>query len=92
MRQMGEAIMIEDITKEVTDIVIECVGDDMFLEDDNYEELDLYDEYDLDIYFLVELVTALRERLGLDITPTQVERNDINTLSKIIELVEDNIA
>lgn len=84
--------MIEDITKEVTDIVIECVGDDMFLEDENYEDLDLYEEYDLDVYFLVELVTALRERLGIDVTPTQVERDDINTLGKIIELVEYNIA
>ena len=80
------------IQGEVEELLVECIGDDSFLEDENYLDLDLFDEYDLDIYGLVEIVQALNERFELGVTPTQVEQDEINTVSKVVRFVEDYMA
>lgn len=77
------------IRGDVEEILIECIGDDQFLEDEDSGNVDLFEEYNLDIYGLVEIVQALHDRFGIDLYPTDVERDDINTVNKVVALVEE---
>lgn len=81
-----------DIQGEVEEMLVECIGDDQFMEDEDYADLDLFEEYNLDVYNHVEIVKALNDRFDLGISPTQVEPDDISTVNKIVWFVEDCLA
>lgn len=89
---MVEIASKRDIRHEVEEMLIECIGDDQFLEDDDYANLDLVGEYNLEIYDFVEIVKALQSRFGLDVQPTQVEWDDINTVDKVTHFVESRFS
>ena len=84
--------MCEDIQRQVEEVLVGCIGDDAFLDDEGYEDLDLRDEYDLDIYSFAEIVTGLNDRFGIDVAPTSVEWEDICSVSRATELVQDRLA
>lgn len=89
---MVEIASKRDIRHEVEEMLIECIGDDQFLEDDDYANLDLVGEYNLEIYDFVEIVKALQSQFGLDVQPTQVEWDDINTVDKVTHFVESRFS
>lgn len=84
--------MCEDIQRQVEEVFVGCIGDDAFLDDEEYEHLDLRDAYDLDVYAFSEIVTGLNNRFGIDVAPTSVEWEDICSVSKATELVQDRLA
>ena len=78
----------ERMREKVEGLLIECIGDDQFLQAEDYEDLDLFDEYFLDMYALVDIVVAIRREFAIDISPTQVEREDVSSVAKVMSLVE----
>lgn len=82
----------DDVQAQVESMLAECIGTDDFMEDEDYENLDLHSEYGLDMYAFVEIIEALRERFGLDVTPTQLEWDDVDTVSKVVRLVREGKA
>lgn len=85
--------MRHDIIKgKVESILSECIGDDAFLEDENHENLDLHEEYHLELYEFAEIVVALNQAFGIDIVPTEVEWEDMDTVAKVTGLVEERLS
>lgn len=84
--------MCDDIQGKVEEVLVECIGDDAFLDEEDYERLDLKQEYDLDIYSFAEIVTALNDRFDLGIAPSSIEWDDIRSVERATRLVQDQIA
>lgn len=59
--------------------------EDAFRED---FDMDLFEEDLLDSLGFAELLVNIEEELGVIIAPSEVERNDMNTVNKILVLVK----
>jgi D-alanine--poly(phosphoribitol) ligase subunit 2 len=55
-------------------------------------ELDLFEAGLLDSLGAIELLVAIEERFGIQIAPTAVERQDMNTVSKVVTVVRRMVA
>ena len=63
-------------------------------EDDEVKDnldIDLFENELLDSLAFAELLLAIEENFGVIIAPSEVEREDINTPNKIINLVKERI-
>lgn len=49
--------------------------------------IDLFDAGLLDSLAAIEVLVAIEERFGVDIAPTAVERDEMNTVNKIIHQI-----
>lgn len=54
-------------------------------------DLDLFDSGLLDSLGLVALLVAIEEEFDVTIAPTELERDDINTVNKIIRQIVDRV-
>ena len=71
--------------EKILDILEEICEDDVVRED---RELDLFEEGLLDSLGVAELLVAIEDRLGKVIAITEIEKEDVDTVNKIIALVE----
>ena len=55
-------------------------------------EIPLYDYHLLDSLKTVELIVALSEQLGVEISPAEIEREEWATPRKIVQYVENKLA
>ena len=59
----------------------------------------IYDERDMDLFEVglldsmaaIELLVALEDEFGVSIAPTEVEREEMNTVNKIVARVEERL-
>lgn len=65
--------------------VIEDVCDDPAVREER--DVDLFEAGLLDSMGAIELLVAIEEEFGVEIAPTAVERDEMNTVNKIIEQV-----
>ena len=70
---------------EVLDLLEEICEDDIIREE---RDMDLFEEDILDSLGFAELLTRIEEETGVIISPSEVVRDDINTVNKILELVK----
>lgn len=70
--------------EKVLDLLEEICEDDIVRED---RDINLFEEDLLDSLGFTELLVAIEERLGIVISPSEVERGDVETPGKIIELI-----
>ena len=73
------------ITPEILDLLEEICEDDIIREE---RDMDLFEEDILDSFGFAELLTRIEEETGVIISPSEVVRDDINTVNKILELVK----
>ncbi|MBR2834925.1 MAG: D-alanine--poly(phosphoribitol) ligase subunit DltC [Coriobacteriales bacterium] len=71
-----------DISEQIIDLVIEITGEEEVRE---YPDADLFEEGILDSLSAIELLVSLEDRFGVHIAPTELEREEMNTLQKIID-------
>ena len=71
--------------EKILDILEEICEDDVVRED---RDLDLFEEGLLDSLGVAELLVAIEDRLGKVIAITEIEKEDVDTVNKIIALVE----
>ncbi|MBQ8304993.1 MAG: D-alanine--poly(phosphoribitol) ligase subunit DltC [Blautia sp.] len=71
--------------ERILDILEEICEDDVIRED---KDLDLFEEGLLDSLGVAELLVAVEDQLGKVIAITEIEKEDVNTVNKIIALVE----
>lgn len=64
-----------------------CRTDDVLAEPD----LDLVEAGLLDSMAFVELIFGLEDQLDVTVPPTEVDRNDLNTVNKIIDFVDERL-
>lgn len=79
---------MDDLTQQIIDLVVEVSGDDEAADD---LDMDLFDEDILDSMAAIELLVALKDSFGVSIAPTELEREEMNTVNKIIARVRERM-
>ena len=70
--------------EKVLDLLEEICEDDVVKEDG---DINLFEEELLDSLAFTELLVAIEEQFGIIISPSEVERTDVETPNKIIALI-----
>ncbi|MBC6679231.1 D-alanine--poly(phosphoribitol) ligase subunit DltC [Zhenpiania hominis] len=71
--------------ERVLNLLEEICEDDIVREDRN---LNLFEEDLLDSLAFTELLVAIEDEFGIVISPSEVERSDVETPAKIIALIQ----
>ena len=71
--------------EKVLDMLEDICDDDAVREE---RDIDLFDAGLLDSMAAIELLVALEEEFGVQIAPTAVDRDEMNTVNKIIHQIE----
>lgn len=79
---------MNDLAQKITDLVVEISGEDEIVEE---PDLDLFEEQVLDSMAAIELLVAIKDEFGVSIAPTELERDEMNTLNKIIARVAERL-
>lgn len=76
------------IEQEVVDILADICDDDAVREE---RDIDLFEAGLLDSLAGIEVLVAIEERFGVEIAPTEVERAEMNSVSKIVDRVAERL-
>lgn len=71
--------------EKVLNLLVEICEDEVVRED---LDLNLFEEDLLDSLAFTELLVGIEEQFGIVISPSEVERADVETPNKIIELIK----
>lgn len=71
--------------EKVLDMLEDICDDDAVREE---RDIDLFDAGLLDSMAAIELLVAIEEEFGVQIVPTAVDRDEMNTVNKIIHQIE----
>ena len=78
----------ENLDQEIVDLLAELTGEE---ELGDYRDVDLFEEEVLDSLRAIEVLVALKQHFGVSIAPTELEREEMNTVNKIIERVKERL-
>ncbi len=79
---------MNDFESQIIDLVVDISGDDDAAED---LDMDLFEEDILDSMAAIELLVAIKDNFGVSIAPTELERDQMNTINKIIARVSERM-
>ena len=79
---------MDNLEEKITDLVIEISGEDEIADE---PDLDLFEEQVLDSMAAIELLVAIKDEFGVSIAPTELEREEMNTLNKSIARVAERL-
>lgn len=71
--------------EKVLDMLEDICDDDAVREE---RDIDLFDAGLLDSMAAIELLVAIEEEFGVQIAPTAVDRDEMNTVNKIVHQIE----
>ncbi len=77
-----------DIDERIVALVAEISGEDEVADE---RDLDLFEEQILDSMAAIELLLAIESDFGVSIAPTELERDEMNTVNKIIARVSERL-
>ena len=78
----------EEVEEKMLDMLEEVCGDE---EVHDHRDEDLFELGFLDSMAAVELLVDIEDEFGVSIAPTEVEREEMNTVNLIIEQVEKRL-
>lgn len=73
-----------EITEQVLEMLEEICDDEAVREE---RDIDLFAAGLLDSLAAIEVLVDIEERFGVEIAPTEVERNAMNSVNKIIDQI-----
>ena len=76
------------VAERMLDLIEEVCDDEVIREE---RDIDLFDAGLLDSLVGIEVLVAIEEAFGVQITPTEVERGDMNTVNKIIDRIAERL-
>ncbi len=79
---------MSNIDRRIIDLVVDISGEDEVAED---LDLDLFEEEFFDSMAAIELLAALEDEFGVSIAPTELDREEMNTVNKIIARVKERL-
>lgn len=82
-------MMHEEVESTMLDLLEEVCDDEAVREE---RDIDLFEAGLLDSMAAIEVLVGIEERFGVEIAPTEVEREEMNTVNKIIHQVELRVA
>jgi len=71
--------------EKVLNILAEICNDDIVRTE---RDIDIFDTGLIDSIAFIELLVAIEDDFGIEISPTEIERSEINTANKIIALIK----
>ena len=71
----------ENLFDQICDLVADITGEEDIRDE---PDIDLFEEDVLDSLTAIELLVALESNFGVSIAPTELEREEMNTLNKIV--------
>lgn len=71
--------------EKVLEILEQICEDDAFRED---HDMDLFESELMDSLGFAELLVTIEDEFGIIISPSEVERSDLNTAGKIIAMIK----
>ena len=77
-----------DLEEKIINLVVDISGEEDVAEE---LDLDLFEERVLDSLAAIELLVAIQEEFGVSIAPTELEREEMNTINKIIARVSERL-
>ena len=75
----------EEVKVQILDLLEEICEEEAVREE---RDIDLFEAGLLDSMAAIEVLVAIEENFGVEIAPTEVEREEMNTVNKIIHQVE----
>ena len=78
----------EEVTDRIIEIIEDICGDDIVWEE---RDADLFEEGLFDSLAAIEFLVTLEEEFGVRIAPTEVEREEMNTVNLIIDRVMERL-
>ena len=79
---------MSNVSDQIVDLVVEITGEDEVADE---RDMDLFEEDYLDSMAAIELLVAIKDTFGVAIAPTEFERDQMNTVNKIIARVQERI-
>ena len=73
-----------ELEQKVLDLIVDICNDDGVYDE---RDLDLFEEGLFDSMAAIEFLVALEDEFGISIAPTELEREEMNTPTKIIDRV-----
>ena len=77
-----------NIDERIIDLLVEITGED---EIGSYRDDDLFEEDVLDSLGAIELLVRIKEEFGIAIAPTELEREEMNSVNNIIDQVQQRL-
>ena len=77
-----------NIEERVIELLVDITGEE---EIGDYREADLFEEDVLDSLGAIELLVRIKEEFGVSIAPTELEREEMNSVNKIIDQVQQRL-
>ena len=78
----------ENLDQEIIELLVDLTGEDELGE---YRDVDLFEEEVLDSLGAIEVLVALKQQFGVSIAPTELEREEMNTVNKIVDRVRERL-
>lgn len=79
---------MSDTTTRIVDLIVEISGEDEVADE---RDMDLFEEQILDSMAAIELLVAIKDEFGVSIAPTELEREEMNTVNKICARVIERL-
>ncbi len=79
----------EEVEEKMLDLLEEVCDDGAVREE---RDVDLFEAGLLDSMAAIEVLVGIEERFGVEIAPTEVERDEMNTVNKIVHQVQLRVA
>lgn len=77
---------MSEFDDKIARLIVEVCGTDEVLAD---VDLDLFEAGVLDSMGFVELLFALEQELGISVPPTEIERDEVSSVRKIVDFVRE---
>ena len=77
-----------DLETEILQMIEELCGDDVIWDE---RDIDLFEEGLFDSLVAIEFLVGVEERFGVSIAPTELEREEMNTVNLIIDRVMERL-
>ncbi len=77
-----------NVADTIVDLIIDITGEDEVADE---RDIDLFEEDILDSMAAIELLVAIKNELGVSIAPTELDREEMNTINKIIARVSERL-
>ena len=78
----------ETLDQQIIDLLVDLTGEE---ELGDYRDVDLFEEEVLDSLGAIEVLVGIKQLFGVTIAPTELEREEMNTVDKIIERVRERL-
>lgn len=78
----------EELLARILDLLEDICGDEAVREE---QDVDLFETGLLDSLAAMELLVEIENEFGVVIAPTEVDREEMNTVSKIVDRVSERV-